>query len=80
MQNINGSYEKTILFFIFVVVIVFFIVVWFYFNVAQPFAQERHYIKMEMARSNDEREYNHWKKELKRLYLAHIPIIGIFFR
>ena len=51
----------------------------FYFYVVMPFIEERNYIKMEMQRSDDE-EYYYWKRELKRLYLSQIPIIGILFR
>ena len=71
--------EDTFLIFAFVVIIGFFIVLAFYFNVIAPFMKARDYIKMEMQRSDGE-EYYYWKSELKRLYMAHIPIIGRFFR
>ncbi len=62
-----------------VIFLIFFATLAFYFNVIVPFVQEREYIKREIKRSDGE-EYYHWKRELKRLYLAHIPIIGRFFR
>lgn len=71
--------EDTFLIFAFVVIIVFFIVLAFYFNVIAPFMKARDYIKMEMQRSDGD-EYYYWKRELKRLYISHIPIIGRFFR
>ncbi len=48
----------------------------FIFKVIVPFCDDRNYIKMEMQRSYDEGEYRYWKRELKRLYISHIPIIG----
>ena len=71
--------EDTFLIFAFVVIIGFFIVLAVYFNIIAPFMKAREYIKMEMQRS-DGNEYYYWKRELKRLYLSHIPIIGRFFR
>lgn len=38
-------------------------------------SKERSYIKMEMGRSKG-REYKYWKKQLKLLYISHIPILG----
>ena len=71
--------EDTFLIFVFIVIFGFFVVMAFYFNVIAPFMKARDYIKMEMQRS-DGNEYYYWKSELKRLYKAHIPIIGRFFR
>ena len=42
-----------------------------------PFIEERDYIRMEIAgKKGDERI--HWEHELRRLYIAQIPFIGIF--
>ena len=71
--------DDTFLIFAFIVIIGLFIVLAFLFNVVMPFIKDRDYIRMEMQRSNDE-EYYYWKRELKRLYISHIPIIGRFFR
>ena len=71
--------EDTFLIFAFVVIIGFFVVLAFYFNVIAPFMKARDYIKMVMQRSDGD-EYYYWKRELKRLYISHIPIIGRFFR
>ena len=80
MANTLKFSENTFFIFAFVVAIVFFfIVIALYFNVIAPFMKARKYIKMEMKRSNS-KEYLYWKSELKRLYMAHIPIIGRFFR
>ena len=77
MEYPYGTKEDAVLFFIFIIVISFFVLA-FCFNVVKPFMEERDYIKMEMRRS-DEEEYYYWKKELRRLYLSHIPIIGRFY-
>ena len=45
-----------------------------------PFKKQRDYIKMEMKRSLEEQEYRYWRRELKKLYLQAIPLIGKFFR
>ena len=79
MAHTYDNTEDTFLIFAFVVIIGFFIVLAFYFNVIAPFMKARDYIKMEMQRS-DVDEYYYWKRELKRLYISHIPIIGRFFR
>ena len=50
-----------------------------YLNVIQPFVETREYIKREINRSDD-REYYYWKRELRNLYIEHIPILGWFIR
>ena len=45
-----------------------------------PFKKQRDYIKMEMKRSLEEREYRYWRRELKKLYLQAIPLVGKLFR
>lgn len=40
-----------------------------------PFSEERLFIKMEIKRTEGE-ERHFWKKELRRLYIRSIPIIG----
>ena len=45
-------------------------------RIIAPFSQRRAYIKTEMCRAYDKREYRYWKKELKKLYLEQIPFIG----
>lgn len=44
-----------------------------------PFKRERDYIKKELDRSYEE-EYGYWKRQLRRLYLRSIPLLGRFFR
>ena len=44
-------------------------------NVYMPFIEERDIIKMEIMRSHGE-ERAHWQRELKRLRLSMIPVIG----
>ena len=60
-------------------VLIFFVLLALYFNFIVPFVKEREYVKMEMRRSYSEDEYRFWKRELRRVYLRHIPIIGRFF-
>ncbi len=47
----------------------------YYTKVLKPFLRMRAYIKMEIDRS-DEEEYRYWKRQLKRLYVYHIPFVG----
>ena len=49
----------------------------FYMKVLVPFYNERRYIKMEIERSSGKKK-DYWKRQLKILYLLHIPIIGPF--
>ena len=58
------------------VIIGFFLFFAFFINSYLPFKDERDYIKMEMERSFEEEEYLYWKKELKKLYISKIPIVG----
>ena len=60
-------------------VLIFFVLLALYFNLIVPLVKEREYVKMEMRRSYSEDEYRFWKRELRRVYLRHIPIIGRFF-
>ena len=50
-----------------------------YLNIIQPFVETRAYIKEEINRY-DGREYYYWKRELRNLYIEHIPILGWFIR
>ncbi len=65
--------------FICIVILGVFFAIAFYLHVVMPFMRDRMYIKMEMQRS-DARERSYWKKELKNLYLSHIPVIGRFYK
>ena len=68
------------LIFIVAMIIGTFIILAFFINFLLPFKEERDYIKMEMARSYEEDEYRYWRRELRKLYLRSIPLIGRFFR
>ena len=46
-------------------------------SVYVPFIEERDFIRMEIVRSKGN-ERIHWEHELRRLYIAQIPFIGIF--
>ncbi len=71
------SYE--VLFLLFVLMFGVLALVAFIINVWIPYQKEQKYIKMEMKRSDGE-EYYYWKRQLKRLRMSRIPIIGKFFR
>ncbi len=71
------SYE--FLFLLFVLMLGILALIAFIINVWIPYQRERKYIKMEMKRSDGE-EYYYWKRQLKRLYISHIPIVGRFIR
>ncbi len=60
-------------------ILILFVLLALYFNFIAPLVKEREYVKMEMRRSYSEDEYRFWKRELRRVYLRHIPIIGRFF-
>ena len=70
-------YELTLflLAFIFIVFVLFIIITAFCSNVLLPFIRKKNYIKMEMARSEG-REYDYWKRKLRRHYIGHIPVVG----
>ncbi len=44
-----------------------------------PFVASRNYIKMELNRTIG-KEHKFWERELKKLYLYNIPVLGVFFR
>jgi hypothetical protein len=46
-----------------------------YVGYIKPFMEKRKYIKMEISRTKGER-HTMWKRELKRLYISQIPIVG----
>lgn len=62
---------------IILIVVAIFLIALYVKNVV-PFLQERSYIKMEIERSFSESEAVYWKKELKKLYIEHIPIFHFF--
>lgn len=47
-----------------------------YMNIIRPFSEGRRYIKAEIHRAYNESEYRYWKRELKKLYISQIPILG----
>ena len=63
-----------------IIIIGTFLVFAYIINVYLPFKEERDYIKMEMESSFGKKDYSYWKRELRRLYLSLIPLIGRFFR
>ena len=74
-NNITGDVGSIIL--LLFILSVLFLIAWF--KSIAPFLSERENIKMEMSRSYSEKEYRYWKRELRRLYLRSIPVIGRFF-
>ena len=77
-MDYNNSNQYTFLIIVGIIAL-FFILIAFVINSVIPFLREREYIVMEMRRSNDEANRQHWRKELRRLYLGAIPIVGRFF-
>jgi len=77
MTYTNDITTDTLFAIIFTVTIILLIILLLYFNVLSPLLKSRKYIKMEMDRS-DGREYLFWKRQLKKLYMRHIPFIGRF--
>ena len=69
--------EKPTDFLIALVVLAFglLLVMMYYYMVCIPLAREIREIKNEIKTSSG-RERAYWKKELKKLYLSYIPIIG----
>lgn len=64
---------------ILVVLLLLPVLISFVINVLVPFKDTRDFIKMEMNRSEG-RKQRYWKRELKKLYISHIPIVRWFFR
>lgn len=63
-----------------IIILIFIIAILVQAFIIVPFREERSYIKMEMKRSTDRNIYLFWKRQLKRLYLKSIPIIGRFIK
>ncbi|MDY3929373.1 MAG: hypothetical protein SOZ34_08445 [Clostridia bacterium] len=74
-QNSNDFFLYTIT----VLPILLICIAVFFLNVIYPFNEKRKFIKSEIRRS-DGKEYNYWKRELKKLYIEHIPIFGWLIR
>ncbi len=70
-ENQNSAF-----FLILIIIALFIFITVFSICSLKPFLEMRNYIKMEMSRSGSEKEYNHWKRKLKRHYVLQIPIIG----
>ena len=71
----NDSNEN-LLYILIILLIALFLILTLCICVIKPFCETRNYIKMEMQRADDKDEYLHWKRELKTLYIAHIPLLG----
>lgn len=48
----------------------------FYMRIVKPFCEERRYIISQMRGAYDYDEYKYWRRELTKLYIEHIPLIG----
>lgn len=69
-----GESETLLLFGIGIITVLLAAIIWF-FRTLLPFMSARAEIKMELSRSGG-KEYTFWKRELKRLYVSLIPIVG----
>ena len=69
-----------LLFMLIAAAVLFVVLVLVIVQVVIPFTRDRNYIKMEIDRADNEKDYKFWKKQLKRLYLKHIPIVGFFIK
>ena len=78
MENNNVDTVALLWMVLFPMAVLFILMI--YFKVFRPFSERRRYIKMEMMQSDEGAEYNYWKRELKKLYIEHIPILGWFIR
>lgn len=47
-----------------------------YINIMKTFSDERRYIKLEIRRASHKSDRRYWKRELRKLYISYIPIIG----
>ncbi len=65
---------------ILIFIVLFVALVLFITRVVMPFNISRNYILMEMERADTDEEYDHWKKELRKLYLRNIPFFGRFVK
>lgn len=72
--------ESTWIIIIIPIVLLFVISVGYWLiNVCINFRYQRKYIKMEISRTGgSERKY--WKRQLKYLYVSHIPFASLFLR
>lgn len=74
------KYDNLILLsYVLAIIIGLIVITAFLTNVYFPFRERRDYIKMEISRCKGN-EYIYWKKQLKYLYMSHIPIIRLFIR
>lgn len=70
------NYTENTITLLFLIPILFLAILALYFNVIKPFSEDKAYIKMEIQRAFDESEYRYWKREMKKLYISYIPILG----
>ena len=67
-------YDNSTMYFVCVLIIFYILSVILYF-LTKAFRENGRYIKGEIKRSSGERRL-YWKKELKKHYVSHIPIVG----
>ena len=48
------------------IIIGFFVFIYLFVEVIYPTVEDVRYIKMEMKRATNQREYNHWRKKLRK--------------
>lgn len=71
------NYNENTLTLLFVLILaLLFAVLIAFFRIIKPLSEDRAYIKAEIRRALDVSEYRYWKKEMKKLYISYIPLIG----
>ena len=70
-MTINEKFLLLIL----ITLITSFLAIAYFLSVVKPFVEKRDFIKTEIQRTMGPEQY-FWKRELKMLYVYHIPLIG----
>ena len=74
ISSLDIMYDNSLMYFVCALIILYVVGVMLYF-LTGTFRENGRYIKGEIKRSVGERKL-YWKKELKKHYVSHIPIVG----
>lgn len=62
------------------IIIGFLIFIYLFVEVIYPTIEDARCIKMEMKRATNQREYDHWRKKLRKTYFKRVPFVKRFMK
>lgn len=73
-----GTNSDFIIIFVILVPVLMMCIAAYCIGTIKPFIEARAYVKTELQRTLGEPEYKYWRREMSKLYVELIPLLGKF--